>query len=390
MSCLSAVWLIGLGLVACGESEDAAAPVLEPSPKASASFPPDWLPDGLPIAFLDVQGPKMFSSTVTPGSPEVHLAGGAEATFAPDGSAAAVRADWDEFWIQTPESEHAASVRVKGGRIVYGPAWSPDSHYLALLTMERSGNGLLIVDGATGEALHDYPLPADLFAAYQGDQLDSFRWSPDGSHLLIAWGHAAVVDAETGDVQYLPTDQITTSDPVLVSGGQLVVSTWSPDGKSVLYLGDFAYDPEDFTGLYRWRLGDAEAQTLATGAQLAEAGMVPQLLNTGQMTLAPDGSKVAVALGDHVWVFAVAADGSMDISHPIANIPTDSLVARLDWSPDSRSLAALRLDQPHAMSVDVADLGDGEWQELAVSGLKIDGPNRLDAIAGIKVLSWST
>lgn len=366
----------------CGSDKEGAEPMAA-TPHAVRPSPSQT---DRPILFYDENDRgTFFTSSVVPGQSEIHDAQGANAVMSPDGSKVIIQTDWGKAAIVTPNGEGIAPVNAtKSGKLLYGPAWSPDGGHVAMLVTERKGNGLVIADSSTGETSYQ-TLPRSLFSAWPTAGVDTFRWSPTGNQILVSWEETAVVDTDTGQVQSLPTD----GTPEDFTGRRPVIATWSPDGRSILFLRVWRGD-NTLTGLYRWPVGSAKSEILADRKALAAAGMTPQDLNFGQMTLAPDGSKIAVALQGHVLVFEVAADGSMDVSQPVADIPSDPIVSRLEWSPDSGALAALRIDRPSGTSVDHVALGSKEWDELAVPGFKIKGTEGLDATGMTKMLSWTT
>jgi hypothetical protein len=111
------------------------------------------------------------------------------------------------------------------------PIWSPDERQLAVITWVPGASvgqntfWLNVVDVPAAKMSLRQPVPPDTMARfpYSLAPKDKLRWSPDGRKILISWGNAVVVDAETGSVESISRTP--------------VVAEWAPSDKGVYYIG---------------------------------------------------------------------------------------------------------------------------------------------------------
>ena len=205
-----------------------------------------WSPDGKQLAFLsDHEKKDQFQLYVAPadGGPArqlTHLKGLlAEPRWAPDGKRLAI--------LFTENLPHAA------GPLDPVP---PDSGVLGSQIYEQR---LAVVDAASGTARQ--VSPKDMYV-YEYD------WSPDGRTFAATGAHGAGDDnwwiaqlytmpAEGGEMKSIyqpPADR------------QIAVPRWSPDGKSIVFIGGLMSD-EGSTGgdIFQIAAGGGEARNLTPG-----------------------------------------------------------------------------------------------------------------------------
>lgn len=218
-----------------------------------------------------------------------------------------------DIWMTSWDG--ARSVRLtQGHESNHLPRFSPDGRWLAFL----SGRGdkddkddvdqLWVLDRAGGEA--------ERVTTFKGGVQD-FAWSPDGARLAVvatdapdSGGHPLVIDrfqfkaditgylTERRDRLYL-VDRASHASTLLTPGPSDAGSpAWSPDGRSIAYVQKSGADVDRADN---WDLYVVEAVT----------GAAPR-----QLTTYP------------------GSDNEPDWSSPIA------------WSPDSRSIAYIRGDDP--------------------------------------------
>jgi len=110
--------------------------------------------------------------------------------------------------------------------------------YTVACAKDGSESGVFYFDGAGGAPVQVNPLGMD----EPGDWFDSF-WSPDDKFVVIpAYGHATLVNLQTGQRSGFLSDLFSTKD-ALFSGVQF--RGWSPDGKKLAVVISSTYMRED-------------------------------------------------------------------------------------------------------------------------------------------------
>jgi len=115
-------------------------------------------------------------------------------------------------------------------KVARGTTFSPRNPARLLYTVacanDGSESGVFYFDGARGAPVQVNPLGMD----EPGDWFDSF-WSPDDKFVVVpAYGHATLVNLQTGQRSDFLSDMFSTKDG-LFSGVQF--RGWSPDGKKL-------------------------------------------------------------------------------------------------------------------------------------------------------------
>ncbi len=203
------------------------------------------------------------------------------------------------------------------------PRWSPDGRYLSFLSGrpgKAKGSQVWLLDRSGGEAQQ--------FTDVKG-RLSSYEWSPDSKTLLLvvtdrdpnepdeqrpAGAGAApagpnakapkpiVIDRykfKQDVVGYLTQkpprlylfDVATKKAEALTSGPLEAASpVWSPDGKSIAFLGKEGKDAERYN---TWNLYVIEAHTGATPRQLTHYDGIHSSASRGRPAWSPDGTHIA-------------------------------------------------------------------------------------------------
>ncbi|MGC1904500.1 MAG: winged helix-turn-helix domain-containing protein [Candidatus Acidiferrum sp.] len=277
--------------VATGETQSVSIPGgTRPRPKS-------WFPDGGHLLVTTAEPESLWSVSLLGGSPRKLIDNADGSAVSPDGSQIAfVRGDWpgQEVWLMSGDGERAHKIISETGAVFGSIAWSPRGDKLAFVRyLYRTGhheseNSLEIFDvhaSAAHPILSDNRLSDGLVWAADGHLIysllenspspavksgdgDSNFWtmavnldrgepsgesrrltngwdrkmsaslSSDGKRLVfLRWSgeaHVYVADLDPG------LRQITTPKRLSLEEGRNFPYSWTPDGKSVIFVSDRA------------------------------------------------------------------------------------------------------------------------------------------------------
>lgn len=254
------------------------------------------------------------------------------------------------------------------------PRWSPDGRYLAFVASrgteeeQKKGAQIWLLDRRGGEARK----VSDVKGGVSGIQ-----WSPDGTRIAFVIGdedpdeepekkegwkrktpppvvidryhfkedregylrrlydHIAVLDIATGKHTVLTSGQVDDSSP-----------SWSPDGTRIAFLSKRAHaDPDRTANQDLWVIDAREGTTPRQVTSTPES-------ESGRPVWSPDGSRIAVLLGDVDRYYAYDMNKLAMVPAPTgASAPVakpalfmsqlDRAVSNLEWSADGESVAFL-------------------------------------------------
>jgi dipeptidyl-peptidase 4 len=209
-------------------------------------------------------------------------------------------------------------------------------------------------------------------------------WHPDGKRLSFLRGSGTAARLCAFDVTSGRETVLLAADRLRIPGSEsrvlsLAAATWLPDGKHLLVLSD----------------GDIFVVDSA-------AGTVRALVQTPESeefaTASPDGARIAFLRGSDLYLVDVASgretrltrDGSDTVLNGRLDwVYEEELASRSGqafvWSPDSRAIAYLRLDQSKVPTFPIVDFlpirNEVRWQRYPTPG----APNSV-ARVGIAVL----
>jgi dipeptidyl aminopeptidase/acylaminoacyl peptidase len=238
--------------------------------------------------------------------------------------------------------------------------WSPAGAQLVVRSRSVDGDGLVLIDPATGER-------TDL-GETNGD-VTSLAWSPDGSQ--IAYGtvptgsgdpysqasQGAVYSVDVGGGDHV----LLASSVGVVSGGETGSGIrWSPDGSRIAITAE-----ADENGENRLYLMNADGSDLEL---LTEGVVIEHILGSPNVMWSADGSRIAYATSSEEPDVLQVWNGSPDGSTPVlvfeAASPSQGLAGGPVWSPDGTRIAfRYSLTEEGAWLVANAD-GTGDAREF--------------------------
>jgi dipeptidyl aminopeptidase/acylaminoacyl peptidase len=258
------------------------------------------------------------------------------------------------------------------------PRWSPDGRYLAFVSGRQEGKGgqVWLLDRRGGEAQR--------LTMIKGG-LSEYAWSPDSKRLVIS------LDEETDSIARKDTAERKTPKPIVIDrynfkrdiAGYLGTKrthlalfdvgtkkldtltselhdddspSWSPDGQRIAFVREAPAEPGKARDSDIWVI---EARRGATARQLTDFDG-PDL---GRPAWSPDGKSIAFLRGDeprfsayHLNKLAIVpSDGSAPAR--VITAALDRAVSSLSFAPDGKSVIALTADDraDHLIRIRLAD-----------------------------------
>ena len=280
------------------------------------------------------------------------------------------------------------------------PRWSPDGRYLAFLSSrgpeeeKKKGAQLWLLPRLGGEAQKVSDVPGGLsdiqwapdstrlaFVMHDVDPaddpekmdgwkrkttppivIDRYRFKEDRTgYLTRLYSHVAVFDLATRTATAVTSGQVDDESPA-----------WSPDGTRLAFLSKRAHaDPDRTTNADLWVV---EARAGATPRRLTDT---PEG-ESGRPTWSPDGSRVAVLVGDTDTNYAydlnklgvVAANAPGPTAVRLLSPTLDRAVFAPSWSADGQRLSFLLEDDRSQFAASVPAEG-GTPQRHSAAGMVV-------------------
>ncbi|HKV29344.1 MAG TPA: DPP IV N-terminal domain-containing protein, partial [Candidatus Acidoferrales bacterium] len=215
------------------------------------------------------------------------------------------------------------------GETLQGVAWAPDGKHLSYFRPAREGKDLVVIDAATGQShvlvaaeklASLMPLPKTETAQRTGfgrATAARYLWSPDGKSLLFIGGGSLVLfNTESGDGKKLVSGKQEIGDP-----------KFSPDGQWVSYIRDY--------NIWTVSVASGESHTVTTGGNEA--------LRKGQVD----------------WVYPEELD----------------LGTAYWWSPDSKRIAYLQFDESPVTPYPIINMASITGETLTTRYPQAGSPN---------------
>lgn len=267
------------------------------------------------------------------------------------------------------------------------PAWSPDGLRIAVIavipgrTIGDNEWSIVVLDTRTGGKIARIPLPLETAAGCPACMAfeNKFRWSPDGTRILLSWGNTVVANVDTRRLSVI-SDTWSSAD-------------WCDAGNTVCFFEvDRGIGVAPLTGFYAANLSSGAREQLLAGDALLESKIthspwvhVP-LLNTS-----PDARQLAINSqvedgGTVLRLYDLTAHARPDLRVPDAIVHAAETMPQVVWSPSGRSLAAIGASDWTDFKLLRFDLSTGRWTVLAELAL---GPETSPETFAYKVLSWA-
>jgi dipeptidyl aminopeptidase/acylaminoacyl peptidase len=315
-----------------------------------------WAPDSKRLAFL--------SDAASPGQVQVYVADVTSVT----GASGKASAGSGKTSIAKAPAAAKPLTHLRG--FLASPGWSPDGKTIALLFTENASRAagplqaetpdegvvsesfleerLALVDPATGSARQISP--ADMYV-YE------FDWSPDSKQLAITAAHGNgddnwyvaglfAIDAAGG----------TMRDVVAKAGMQIAGPRWSPDGKTIAFIGGLMSD-EPIPG------GDIFSAPSTGGAQ---KNLTPGMkMTANSLHWSPDSASVIFSgvLNGQTVIARPAENGTVSVDWTGAEmLSTNPFVPEISLARDGITSAVVHESFGDAPEVWVGKIG--EWRQI--------------------------
>jgi WD40 repeat protein len=275
-------------------------------------------------------------------------------------------------------------------RIFNWPIWSPDGKNLAAVVDSYSEDddsvtsALIVADADARKSVARYPISNEVVSPFHTSPPNKFRWSPDGTSILISWESAAVFDLSSGRTHR-------------VSWGP-IVADWAPAGDAIYYLEAGKVDDlrnRRLESFGRWDRALDSTERLLKRQDLQRLGFaVHPGLVYGHMNLSPSGASLVIVVGStnaELSVLHVYDAGTLpfDLTAAHPSFESEQPILAVEWAPDERSLATVTLPGDDPL-VRILDLDTGEWRTLTTLMLGLEGIDLIETIGLVKSLSWGT
>ena len=216
----------------------------------------------------------------------------------------------------------------RGSALPICESWSADSRYIALLLQE--GPGLKL-------ELADIRHPGDSLALAGGSPL-FWSWSPTDSHIAVHTGGSHTVYGDAALSVFAVADGM--EKVAELCPGEFRTPAWSPDGKRLAYVE--AGGGRELLAFHRIEDGVSEVVHPVEGHTV--------------MLWSPDGSKLAIsqALGDTPHLFTGVT--LVDVRSGRTEVVNENNVVSFFWSPCSRRLVSISLEEDSGMQWTVFDV----------------------------------
>ena len=416
--------------VTCSSAQDVAATSEASAPTTSPTRPI--------LHFKAVGETALLAAVYADGREEKLGIAGTSATWAPGGDRFAYVSQEGELRITALKGE---AKTILPPRVTW-PTWSPDGKQLAVL----AGQSLVVVDASTKKIVRRHALKKTIGFPYPFHPLYRFRWSPDGTKILVAFENAIVLDIKKNKVR------VVADNPV--------AAEWAPNSNSVYYVDLQVDGPDtgDLRNIYLRSLDSDDPQLLMSREALAASRLVSQEFIPVLLRLSPDGTRLAVVTSSGGEGFEAARDrfkkasdkvleenrsyleglttrnpeqeeaarqtlaavqqaadenyaelaktltttarihevrnGIPRLQEPLSEFRTERVIVALDWAPDGTALVATTIPggvkpgdrKGNPANVEVLYLADGKWRTVASTTLSTE---QTTALAWFRAMSWT-
>lgn len=310
LSVVAGIFILSIGLGALVTQEGGRAPLLSDQVAATAGvYEFAWAPDGKSIAYISVQSGN------------------------------------SELWI-VPATRGSPRRLTATMATKKQPRWSKDGKWIAYVAVRASGAGDIQLVSADGETTVDLTdTPAD--ERYPA-------WSPDSRQIAFTQGTAGRARIMVAEVESRAIRE--------VAEGAASNLEWSPDGQSIVFVGDPLLandDRQDNEDIFVAPAGGGSPKLLTPGT--------PRFRESAP-SWAPDSRQIVFASDNTGFSNIYILDTQKDARRTLTQGMTDLIAPK--WSPDGNNIAYVR-NEDSQFNIWVTPVQGGRAQRI--SGL--DGVN---------------
>jgi WD40 repeat protein len=267
------------------------------------------------------------------------------------------------------------------------PAWSPDGLRIAAVTVIPGSTvgdnewSIVVLDARKGGEIARISLPLETAAGcpYCMAFVNKFRWSPDGTRILLSWGNTVAANVDSRRLNVV-SETWSSAD-------------WCDAGNTVCF---FEVDRDTggatLVGFFAANLASGAREQLLAGDALRESGLTHSpFVHVPLLNTSADGKQLVINSqtedgGTVLRFFDLARHARLDLRNPDKSVRVAETVPQVVWSPSGGSLAAIAASGWTDFKLLRFDLSTGRWTVLADLAL---GPDTPPEAFGYKVLSWA-
>jgi len=208
---------------------------------------------------------------------------------------------------------------------------------------------------------------------------NKFRWSLDGTKVLLSWGNTIVIDLEKEQTRVIST-------------------TWSSaewgNGSNLVFFFEASRKPGEVAlkGFYAANLESGARDLLLGPDALVESRIEPTaLFHVPFIYASVDGKHLVInsrseSNGTTLRFYDLTTQARPDLRKPDRTTNSGDILPQLAWSPTGDAIAAIAVSDTQVFRLMRFDLSMDEWIVVSTLALRDDTPLEVFAY---KALSWA-